>query len=66
MPGVLEGEQLGVALAPGLVLEDDVVGPVRVERRVEIDEIDRFVRDVAPENVEVVAVVQTLVCTRKG
>ena len=58
MPGVLEGEQLSVALAPRLVLEDDVVVAVAVERRVEVDEVDRRIRDVAPEDVEVVAVVQ--------
>jgi hypothetical protein len=58
VPGVLEGEQLGVALAPRLVLEDDVVVPVRVEWRVQVDEVNRLVRYVAPENVEVVAVVQ--------
>jgi hypothetical protein len=38
--------------------EQDVVAGVRVEGRIEVDEIDRLVCDVPPENVEVVAVVE--------
>jgi len=41
-----------------LVLEDDVVVPVRVEGRVEVDQINALVGDVAAEDVEVVAVVE--------
>ena len=40
-----------------MILEQDVVGPLRVERRIEIDEVDRLVRqDVAvAQEVRVVA-----------
>ena len=58
MPGVLEGEELGVRLPPRLVLEDDVVVPIRVEGRVQVDQIDRLVRDVPAEDVEIVSVVE--------
>jgi hypothetical protein len=58
VPGVLEGQELGIGLPPRLILEDDVVVPVRVEGRVEVDQIDALVRDVAAKDVEVVAVVE--------
>jgi hypothetical protein len=58
VPGVLERDDLSVTLAPGLVLEDDVVVAVRVERRVKVDKIDRVGRDIGPEDAEVVAVVE--------
>jgi hypothetical protein len=45
MPGVLEGEQLRIGGVAGLVAEDDVVVAVRVERRVEVDQVDRGVRE---------------------
>ena len=58
MPGVLEGDELGVALAAGLVFEDDVVVPIRVEWRIEVNEINRLIRDVSAEDFQVVAVVE--------
>ena len=44
--------------SPLLLLEEDVVGGVGVEGRVEVYEIDRLVGDILPEYVEVVAVVE--------
>ena len=60
VPRVFEGEQLSVALAPRLILEDDVVVAVRVERRIEIDEVDRRIFNVPPEDVEVIPVVEDI------
>ena len=58
VPGVLEGLDLGVADGSGLFAEEDVVGGLGVEGRVEVDEVDRVVRDVVAEDLEVVAVVE--------
>jgi len=58
MPSVLKREQLRVALPARLILENDVVVAIRVEGRVEVDEVDAGVGDVATEDLEVVAVVQ--------
>ena len=60
VPRVVEGDDLGVTLPSRLVLEDDVVRSVRVEGRIEVDEVDRLVRDVTPEDIEIVAVVEDL------
>jgi len=56
VPGVLEGEELGIGRVAGLVFEDDVVVAVRVERGVEVDQVDAGVGQVAAQDVEVVAV----------
>jgi hypothetical protein len=59
MPCVVEGDELSVALVAGLILEDDVVVTVRVEGRVEVDQVDGLFGDVsAPKDVQVVAVVE--------
>jgi hypothetical protein len=56
VPGILEGRDLGFRLLPALVLEQHVVGAVGIERRVEIDQVDRFVRDMLAQDRQVVAV----------
>ena len=43
-----------------MLREQHVVGGVAVEGRVQVDEVDGLVGDVAPQNVEVVAVVQEI------
>ena len=58
MPGVLEGQQLGIGGIARLVAEDDVVIAVRVEGRVEVDEVDGAIGQVATPDVEAVAVVE--------
>jgi len=55
VPSVLEGLDLGVADGAGLLAEEDVVGGLGVEGRVQIDEVDRVVGDVMAQDVEVVA-----------
>ena len=60
LPGVLEGRDLGLELRAVLFGEEDVVVLAGVEGRVEVDEVDRLVLDVAPEDVEVVAVVEVV------
>jgi hypothetical protein len=58
VPGVLEGQQLGIASLARLVAEDDVVVAVGVEGRVEVDQVDAGIGQVATQDVEVVAVVE--------
>jgi hypothetical protein len=53
VPGALEGEQLRIGGVAGFVAEDDVVVAVRVEGRVEVDQVDRGVGQVATQDVEV-------------
>ncbi len=60
MARVLEREQLGVGVETGLILEDEVVITVRGGGRVEVHEVNRLIRDISPEDVEVVAVVQDI------
>ena len=55
-PGVLERLDLRRRPRPVAFGEQHVVVGVRVERRIEVDEIDRPVGDVPSENVQVVAV----------
>lgn len=55
---VFEGQQLGIGLAARLVVEDDVVVAVAVEGRVEVDQVDAGVGQVAERDVEVVARVE--------
>ena len=55
LPGVLEGGDLGRGLLPALFGEEDVVGGVGVEGRVQVNQVNRAHRDVvAPENLQVV------------
>ena len=56
VPGVFEGGDLGFGIAPALVFEEDVVGAVGVEGRVEVDEVDGGVGEVIAEDGEVIAV----------
>jgi hypothetical protein len=56
MPGVLEGQQLGIGGIARLVAEDDVVVAIGVEGRVELNQVDGGSGLVATQDVEVVAV----------
>jgi len=58
VPGVLEGQQLGIGGIARLVAEDDVVVAVGVEGRVEVDQVDGGIGQVATQDVEVVAVIE--------
>ena len=51
VPGVFEGLDLGVADSAGLLAKEDVVGSLRVEGRVEVDEVDGVVGDVMAEDI---------------
>lgn len=57
-PGVGKRFDLGVRRRPLRLLEEDVVAGVRVERRVEVDQVDALILDVPTEHVQVVAVAQ--------
>ena len=57
-PGVLEGLDLGVGLGAVFFGDEDVVVGVGIEGRIEIDQIDGFIFDVAAEDFEVVAVIE--------
>jgi hypothetical protein len=56
-PGVVEGFDLRRGGLAAALLEEDVTGAVGVEGRIEIDEVDRLVGHVLPQDVEVVAIV---------
>jgi hypothetical protein len=58
VPGVLEGQQLGIACLARLVAEDDVVVTVGVEGRVKVDQVDGGSGQVATQDVEVIAGVE--------
>ena len=58
MPGVVEGMNLGGGPFAARLLEQNVVRGVGVERRVEVDEIDALIRDVLPQDVQVIAKVE--------
>lgn len=58
VPRILERLDLRVGAVPGLRLEQNVVVGVRVERRVEVDEIDALVRDAVVQDLQIVAVVK--------
>src|SRR6266540_6136527 len=58
VPGVFQGQQLGIACLARLVADDDVVVAVRVEGRVEGDQVHGGSGQVATQDVEVVAVVE--------
>ena len=57
-PGILEGADLACRLVAVFLFEQDVVVLVAFERGVEVDQVDGFVRDIPPEDVQVVAVVE--------
>ena len=56
-PGILERLDLRCRLS-AVFGEQDVIGGVRIEWRVEVDEIDALIGDVASQDIEVVAVVE--------
>jgi len=55
MPGVLEGHDLRVRFVSLRRFEENGIIALRIKRRIEINEIDRFIRDVLAENIEIVA-----------
>ena len=58
LPRVCERLDLRGRLLPGPLPKQDVVAGIRVERRVEVDEVHRLVGHVLSEDVEVIAVVE--------
>jgi hypothetical protein len=58
MPGVLEGFNLRLAVVAAGRFEEQVVVVLGIERRVEIDEVNGFVRKVLAEDLEIVAVIE--------
>lgn len=56
VPGVLEGSDLGLSLLAAFVLKQNVIRAVRVERRIEVDQVHALVVDVIPQYREVIAV----------
>jgi len=60
MPRVFKGVNLRGRLLAVALFEENVVVLVGLEGRVEVDEVYRFVPDVAAEDVEVIAVVEQI------
>ena len=58
MPGVLEGFNLRLAVVAARRFEEQIVVALGIERRVEIDEVNGFVRNVLAEDLEIVAVIE--------
>jgi hypothetical protein len=58
MPGVLEGFNLRLAVVAARRFEEQVVVALGIERRVEIDEVNGFVRNVLAKDLEIVAVIE--------
>ena len=58
VPGVVEGGDLGRRLLAALFGEQDVIRGVRVERRVEVDQVDALVLDLLAQDAEVVPEVE--------
>jgi hypothetical protein len=46
----------------GFIFKQNIVCPIRVERRIEINEIDAFVNEIIPKNIDVVAVKECVLC----
>jgi hypothetical protein len=65
MPGVLEGFNLRLAVMAARRFEEQIVVVLGIERRVEINEVNGFVRNVLAEGLEIVAVIK-LVHPRSG
>jgi hypothetical protein len=65
VPGVLERLDLRVRLLAGRRAEQDVVVGLAVERRIEIDQINRLVLDVLAQDFEIVALVQDALFHRR-
>ena len=60
VPRILESLDLGLGLLTGRSLKQDVIGGVRIERRVEINQVNRFIRDALPEHGEIVTVIKSV------
>ncbi len=58
MPGVLKGGDLRVGLVSLRRFEKHGIIALRIERRIEINEIDRFIRNVFAENIEIIAEIE--------
>jgi len=58
VPGLIEGCDLGSRLVTGALSEEDIVGCIRVEGRVELDGVDRGVVHVLTQDIELVAEVE--------
>jgi hypothetical protein len=58
VPGVVERLDLRRRLRAARRLEQHVVGGVRIERRVEIDEIDAFAGDAGAQHSEIVTIIE--------
>jgi hypothetical protein len=57
-PRVLKGPNLRSGLGSVLLLEQHVVVLVALERRVQIDEANRLIPHIPPQNVQVIAVIK--------
>ncbi|HEY1770298.1 MAG TPA: hypothetical protein VGG02_08590 [Chthoniobacterales bacterium] len=62
MPGILERLDLRLARPSLRQLEKQVVIALRIKRRVEIDQIHRLIRDLLPQHLQVIPVVEPVHC----
>lgn len=55
MPGVCEDLYLSAGLGSILLFEENVVILIALERRIQVNQVDRLIRDVVAENFKIVA-----------
>ena len=60
MPRVFKGRDLRLALVPLGRFEEEIVVALGIERRVEVDEVNGFSREVVAQDVEVVAEIELI------
>jgi hypothetical protein len=58
LPGIVERFDAGVRASTGRRAKQHVVAGVRIERRIEIDQVHARIGDVLAQNFEIVAVVE--------
>ncbi len=66
VPRVVKCFNLRVRFRAALVLEQHVVRTIRVERRIEIDQVNAFIRDMLAQDGQIVAVEKCVGCNRFG
>lgn len=62
MPSIVKRFDLCRGLGSVLLPKQDVVGSLAVEGWIQVDQVNRLILDVAPQDVQVIAVVECILC----
>ena len=57
---IFESHDLRIGIHPALVFEKHIVVAVGIERRIEINKIDRLIPDILPQDIQIIAVVKSI------